>query len=113
MIHGKWSAPPWDFDISTSDELDIDGLVAYADDIGILYEVTEENKTSIIAKINSDLADLADLADWGVEWRVSPIYQDEKGQGTRVFLKSTNSSKQQTELPILVDERFKRLKCRQ
>ena len=52
---GKFSQNLWDFDISTLDELDIDGLIAYADDYGILYEVTAENRDTIIDEINSNL----------------------------------------------------------
>ena len=36
---GKWSAPSWDFDIATLDELEIEEMFAYVDDLGLIYEV--------------------------------------------------------------------------
>ena len=65
---GKWSANLWDFDIGTLEELDIDGLIAYADDLGILYEVTKDNKHCIIDEVN---ADFKKLEAWGIEWKVT------------------------------------------
>ena len=65
---GKFSQNLWDFDISTLDELDIDGLIAYADDCGLLYEVTTENRDTIIDEINSNLQS---LAEWGIQWHAT------------------------------------------
>ena len=65
---GKFSQNLWNFDISTLEELDIDGLITYADDCGILYEITADNKDTIIDEINRHLQA---LADWGVEWHAS------------------------------------------
>ena len=52
---GKFSHNLWNFDISTLEELDIGGLIAYADDCGILYKITADNKDTIIDEINKDL----------------------------------------------------------
>ena len=65
---GKWSAPLWDFDIATLDELGIEELFGYADDLGLVYEVNEENRDSIIDHINSDFAK---LEAWAKEWNVT------------------------------------------
>ena len=65
---GKWSAPLWDFEISTLDELGLDGLLSYADDCSLVYEVSDENASSIIDTINLDLQK---LSDWGITWHVS------------------------------------------
>jgi hypothetical protein len=66
---GKWSAPLWDFEISTLQDLDLFGLlISYADDCSLLYEVTHQNKHTLVDKINEDLAK---LEDWGVLWHVS------------------------------------------
>ena len=66
---GKWSAPLWDFEISTLQDLDLFGLLmSYADDCSLLYEVTDQNRETLIDDIN---ADLQKLEDWGVLWHVS------------------------------------------
>ena len=63
---GKWSAPLWDFEIATLEDLDLTGLLfSYADDCSLFYEITKENKASITAAVNSDLKQ---LENWGVEW---------------------------------------------
>ena len=51
---GKLSAPLWDFDIATLDELGIEELFGYADDLGLVYIVDADNKASIIQHINED-----------------------------------------------------------
>ena len=65
---GKWSAPLWDYDIATLDELDIEELFAYADDLGLIYEVNDENRDSIIDHINEDFDK---LEKWAKEWCVT------------------------------------------
>ena len=65
---GKWSAPLWDYDIATLDELEIEELFAYADDLGLIYEVTDENYNSIIDHINEDFDK---LEKWAKEWNVT------------------------------------------
>ena len=66
---GKWSAPLWDFEISTLQDLDIYGLlISYADDCSLLYEVTDQNREILIDDINGDLQK---LEEWGVLWHVS------------------------------------------
>ena len=66
---GKWSAPLWDFDISALQDLDLFGLLTnYADNCSLLYEVTDQNRETLIDDIN---ADLQKLEDWGVRWYVS------------------------------------------
>jgi hypothetical protein len=41
---GKMSAPLWDFDISTFDDLDLFAILfSYADDCTLFYEITDEN----------------------------------------------------------------------
>ena len=66
---GKWSAPLWDFEISTLKDLDLHGwLLNYADDCSLVYEISSTNRQSIIAAANQDLAA---LEAWGVTWLVS------------------------------------------
>ena len=66
---GKWSAPLWDFEISTLGDLDLVGeLMSYADDCSLVYVVDEHNRGSVVADVNKDLAQ---LMDWGIEWHVS------------------------------------------
>ena len=65
---GKFSQNLWNFDISTLDELDIEGLIAYADDCGILYEISDNNRDTIIEELNKDFES---LAAWGIEWHTS------------------------------------------
>jgi len=65
---GKWSAPLWDFDIATLDELEIEELFAYADDLGLIYEVDDENRSYIVDHINEDFAK---LEKWAKEWNVT------------------------------------------
>ena len=55
---GKFPAPLWDFDISTLDELDIDELFGYADDLGLVYIIDSENSDWIIDHINQDFIKL-------------------------------------------------------
>ena len=62
---GVWSLDFWDFDISElpdalSSEADD---FEYADDIGLWYEVTAENRAVIVAIINLDLES---LIQWGI-----------------------------------------------
>ena len=64
----KWSAPLWDYDIATLDELDIEELFAYADDLGLIYEVNDENRGFIIDHINEDFDK---LEKWAKEWCVT------------------------------------------
>lgn len=66
---GKWSAPLWDFEISTLEDLDLQGwLMSYADDCSLVYEITSQNSQSMVAAVNQDLAQ---LESWGVQWHVS------------------------------------------
>ena len=66
---GKWSAPLWDFEISTLGDLDLVGdLMCYADDCSLVYVIDESNRSTVVANVNRDLAL---LEDWGVEWHVS------------------------------------------
>lgn len=61
---GKWSAPLWDFDIGTLDELGIDELFGYANDLGLVYVVDNPNKSEIIDHINQDFTK---LEKWAAE----------------------------------------------
>ena len=66
---GKWSAPLWDFEISTLEDLDLNGqLMSYADDCSLVYEISCSNRDSIITAVNNDLAT---LETWGLQWLVS------------------------------------------
>jgi hypothetical protein len=66
---GKWSAPLWDFEISTLEDLDLKGwLMSYADDCALVYEISLANRDLVIQMVNQDLAL---LEDWGIEWKVS------------------------------------------
>ena len=66
---GKWSAPLWDFEISTLDDIDLNGLLmSYADDCSLVYRIHQANRSEIIDNVNQDLAK---LESWGVEWHVS------------------------------------------
>ena len=66
---GKWSAPLWDFEISTLEDLDLNGiLLSYADDCSLFYRISASNKDAITDAVN---ADLAALESWGIEWHVS------------------------------------------
>jgi hypothetical protein len=53
----KWSPSIWDFDISElPSAISLSGIVfCYADDSGLWYRVTLENRSSIVDTINSDL----------------------------------------------------------
>ena len=73
---GKWSAPSWDVDIATLEELEVGGLISYADDCGLLYEVTDSNRCTIVDEIT---ADLADLASGGIKWHV--LFASDKTYG--------------------------------
>ena len=59
-----WSPDFWDFDISElPDAICSEGdEICYADDCGLLYEITEDNRTLIAAIINLDLDS---LIEWG------------------------------------------------
>jgi hypothetical protein len=66
---GKWSAPLWNFEISTLQDLGLTGqLLCYADDACLIYEITKDNKATLLDAIN---ADLQLLEDWGKLWFVS------------------------------------------
>ena len=66
---GKWSAPLWDFEISTLEDLDLAGwLMTYADDCSLVYRANSSNKQSITQDINTVLAM---LEEWGITWHVS------------------------------------------
>ena len=56
--------------------MDIDGLIAYGDDCGILYEVTAENRDTIIDEINSNLES---LAEWGIKWHATFAFDKTEG----------------------------------
>ena len=63
----KWSTLLWDFDIAELDSatLGLQGeLYCYADDTTLWYEITRENRLSIIDTIN---ADLQLIWDWGID----------------------------------------------
>jgi hypothetical protein len=81
---GKMSAPLWDFDISTLDDLDLFAMLfSYADDCTLFYEITDENARSIVAQANSDLKQ---LEQWGIQWLVS--FEPTK---THIFVASRKS----------------------
>jgi hypothetical protein len=66
---GKWSAPLWDFEIATLGDLNLEGiLLSYADDCSLLYKIDKNNRDTVTATVNSDLAA---LQEWGIEWHVS------------------------------------------
>ena len=66
---GKWSAPLWDFEIATLEDLNLEGiLLSYADDCSLLYKIDKNNRDTVTATVNSDLAA---LQEWGIEWHVS------------------------------------------
>ena len=66
---GKWSAPLWDFEITTLGDLNLEGiLLSYADDCSLLYKIDKNNRDTVTATVNSDLAA---LQEWGIEWHVS------------------------------------------
>ena len=66
---GRWSAPLWDFDIATLEDLDLTGiLMSYADDCSLVYEVNDSNRASMISSVNQDLEK---LESWGITWHVS------------------------------------------
>jgi hypothetical protein len=60
----------WGYDIATLDELDnvIEEPFAYADDLGLIYEVNDENRGFIIDHINEDFDK---LKKWAKEWCVT------------------------------------------
>ena len=60
----KWSPFLWNFDISEMPEAVSDGadVICYADDSGLWYEITKENKACLIGTINDDLQA---LVEWG------------------------------------------------
>ena len=47
---GKWSAPLWDFDIATLDELGIEELFGCADDLGLIYIVNPSTDAQSYSK---------------------------------------------------------------
>ena len=53
----KWSPKFWDFDISEMEHYlsALAMLICYADDCGVWYEITDENRDSIVERINADL----------------------------------------------------------
>ena len=66
---GKWSAPLWDFEISTLEDLGLKGwLMSYADDCALVFEISAVNRDSVIQTVNQDL-DM--LEAWGIKWQVS------------------------------------------
>ena len=56
----KWSPKFWDFDISEMERYlsTLAMLICYADDCGVWYEITDENRDSIVGSINADLRDV-------------------------------------------------------
>jgi hypothetical protein len=60
----KWSPKEWNLDISEMHCGLVGQLFCYADDSGIWYPVTDENRSSIIDTINDDLQK---LRLWGIE----------------------------------------------
>ena len=56
----KWSPKFWDFDISDMECYlsSLAMLICYADDCGVWYEITDENRDSIVGSINADLRDV-------------------------------------------------------
>ena len=60
----KWSPKLWNFDISEMEHALSEHamLICYADDSGIWYEITEENRDCIHDIVNSDLAGLSEWA---------------------------------------------------
>ena len=53
---GKWSAPLWDFEISTLEDLGLKGwLMSYADDCALVFEISAVNRDSVIQTVNQDL----------------------------------------------------------
>jgi hypothetical protein len=66
---GKWSAPLWDFEISTLGDLDLAGeLISDADDCSLVYVIDSCNRNTVTADVNNDLAL---LEDWGCKWHVT------------------------------------------
>ena len=66
---GKWSAPLWDFEIATLEDLNLEGiLLSYADDCSLLYKIDKGTRDTVTATVSSDLAL---LQEWGIEWHVS------------------------------------------
>ena len=65
-----WSPDFWDFDISEMPDAICDegDEMCYADDCGLLYEITECNRIVIAAIINSDLDS---LVEWGIDNRTT------------------------------------------
>jgi hypothetical protein len=63
---GKWSPKFWNFDISEIESAlcELACLFCYADDSGLWYEVTHQNRNTIIDTINKDLEK---LMAWGVD----------------------------------------------
>jgi hypothetical protein len=61
---GKWSPKLWDLDISEMHCFIKGQLFCYADDSGLWFEITDENRPSIIQFVNEDLAE---LARWGID----------------------------------------------
>ena len=63
---GKWSPPFWNFDISEMDQWisDLGELICYADDSGMWYEITADNRNDLVQGVN---ADLQSLLDWGLD----------------------------------------------
>ena len=66
----KWSPSLWDFDISEmADSLSEDVLFfGYADDVAMWYEISPQNRSTIISTIN---ADLHAMQQWGDDNKTS------------------------------------------
>ena len=49
---GKWSAPLWDFEISTLVDLDLSGLLmSYADDCSLVYQIYKSNRHTVTLQL--------------------------------------------------------------
>jgi hypothetical protein len=61
---GKWSPKLWDLDISEMHCFLKGQLFCYADDSGLWFESTDQNRSLMIEMVN---ADLAELRRWGID----------------------------------------------
>ena len=76
----KWSPFLWNFDISempeaVSDKADV---ICYADDSGLWYEITKENKATLIGTIHDDLQA---LTEWGEDKKMKNHFRSIKELG--------------------------------
>jgi hypothetical protein len=84
---GKWSPKFWDLDISEMEYFLslLAQLFCYADDCGIWYAITDENRDCIVHKINQDLES---LLVWGADNKTA--FAPSKTHFTLISNKTTN-----------------------